>query len=111
MAAALKQQLAADVVGYAEKYGRKPNLVVILVGGIWGVWGILVGLTFLIFNLCHSGRKYIQVNIITKNSFRQPGCRTANKLCKCFFVYTHKKTAQFFETMLFLICYMITQWN
>ena len=32
MAAALKQQLAADVVGYAEKYGRKPNLVVILVG-------------------------------------------------------------------------------
>ena len=32
MAAALKQQLAADVVKYAEEYGRKPNLVVILVG-------------------------------------------------------------------------------
>ena len=29
MAAALKQQLAADVVKYAEEYGRKPNLVVI----------------------------------------------------------------------------------
>ena len=32
MAAALKQQLAADVVKYAAEYGRKPNLVVILVG-------------------------------------------------------------------------------
>ncbi len=32
MAAALKQQLAADVVKYAEEYGRRPNLVVILVG-------------------------------------------------------------------------------
>lgn len=28
------------------------RLVFIVVGGIWGVWGILVGLTFLIFNLC-----------------------------------------------------------
>lgn len=28
------------------------RLAFILVGGIWGVWGNLVGLTFLIFNLC-----------------------------------------------------------
>ena len=28
------------------------RLVFIVVGGIWGVWGILVGLTFIVFNLC-----------------------------------------------------------
>ncbi len=28
------------------------RLVFIVVGGIWGVWGILVGLTFILFNLC-----------------------------------------------------------
>ena len=28
------------------------RLAFIVVGGIWGVWGILVGLTFLIFNIC-----------------------------------------------------------
>ncbi|MGM9805363.1 MAG: bifunctional 5,10-methylenetetrahydrofolate dehydrogenase/5,10-methenyltetrahydrofolate cyclohydrolase [Candidatus Aphodosoma sp.] len=32
MAADIKKQLAADVVKYTEQYGRKPNLVVVIVG-------------------------------------------------------------------------------
>ncbi len=32
LATEIKQQLAADLVGYAEKYGRRPKLVVVLVG-------------------------------------------------------------------------------
>lgn len=28
------------------------RLAFIVVGGIWGVWGILVGMTFILFNLC-----------------------------------------------------------
>ena len=35
------------------------RLVFIVVGGIWGVWGILVGLTFILFNLC--GKTSFQV--------------------------------------------------
>ena len=52
------------------------RLIFILVGGIWGVWGVLAGFTFLLFELCGKSKLFRAVfgTGRTISAFRHAGC-------------------------------------